>query len=64
MGRKESNQTNKLEIRVCNKNIFPYFSTKTYVMGTQKYSLISSFVIRLWYSIKFRIIMSRLKFSS
>ena len=48
MGRKESNQTNKLEIRVCNKNIFPYFSAKTYVMGTQKYSLISSFVIRLW----------------
>ena len=34
------------EIRVCNKKYFPYFSIKTYVMGTQKYSLIKAFFVR------------------
>ena len=28
-----------LELRVGNRKIFPYFSTKTYVVGTQKNSL-------------------------
>ena len=46
MGRKESNQTNKqtkaiqhyqgLQIRVCIEKYFLYFSSKTYVVGTQK----------------------------
>ena len=35
------------EIRVCNKKYFPYFSIKTYVMGTQKYSLIKAFFVRI-----------------
>ena len=34
------------EIRVCNKKYFPYFSIKTYVMGTQKNSRIKAFFVR------------------
>ena len=39
MGRKESNQTNKKILEGVIKKLISYLSTKTYVVGTQKYRL-------------------------
>ena len=37
-----------LQVRVCNKNLFPYFSTKTYVVGAKKNPLNETVSLR-WF---------------